>query len=192
MKRRRAMTIGLVVLAMLLMAQIPTRRAVVLYSNSAIVSTANPLPVSEAGGSFTVDQATHDNLNMNANVQVGDVDVSTTHGMPVHIVPADTGCTEESINAQNAGASIVVDQTAGGVVVAAASTSRCKLEICNIDDVYSVRCCGVSGTNTCVPSSTVGHLVEASTCWRTVSQQQFACYAVTSAVSLEVTELVKP
>lgn len=48
------------------------------------VDNANPVPVSDAGGTLTVDQATHDNLNANANMQVGDVDVG-----PANLVPVD-------------------------------------------------------------------------------------------------------
>jgi hypothetical protein len=39
--------------------------------------------------SLTVDQATHDNLNANANLQVGDADVSTSNPVPVEGPDAD-------------------------------------------------------------------------------------------------------
>ena len=57
------------------------------------VSGSNPIPISgtggtlsvnDGGGSLTVDQATHDSLNANANVQVGNVDVGS--GNPLYVV----------------------------------------------------------------------------------------------------------
>lgn len=62
------------------------------------VGNANPVPVSDAGGSLSVDdggaaltvdgaveatQDTHDDLNCNANLQYGNLDVSTTRPLPV-------------------------------------------------------------------------------------------------------------
>lgn len=44
------------------------------------------LSVDDNGGSLTVDQATHDNLNVNANIQVGDVDVAVGNPVPVDVV----------------------------------------------------------------------------------------------------------
>ena len=41
------------------------------------------LSVDDNGGSLTVDQATHDNLNANANIQVNDTDVATGNPVPV-------------------------------------------------------------------------------------------------------------
>jgi len=41
------------------------------------------LSVDDNGGSLTVDQATHDSLNANANIQVGDADVSSSNPVPV-------------------------------------------------------------------------------------------------------------
>lgn len=85
-----------------------------LQVNHAAVSNSNPVPISDAGGSVTVDvgtalpagtaivgkvgidqttdgttnkvaatQATHDNFNANANIQVGDADVSSTNPVPI-------------------------------------------------------------------------------------------------------------
>jgi len=79
-----------------------------LQVGGADVSNANPVPVSDAGGSLTVDdgglsltvdQATHDLLNANANIQVGDVDVANANPVPV----------------SDAGGSLTVDQGAAGV-----------------------------------------------------------------------------
>jgi len=38
--------------------------------------------ISDGGGSVTVDQTTHDNLNTNANLQVGNADVATANPVP--------------------------------------------------------------------------------------------------------------
>lgn len=43
----------------------------------------NPLQVGDAGGSITVDQAAHDNLNANVNLQVANTDVSAVNPVPV-------------------------------------------------------------------------------------------------------------
>ena len=45
------------------------------------------LSVDDNGGSLTVDQATHDNFNANANIQVGDADVSTTNPVVIAEIP---------------------------------------------------------------------------------------------------------
>lgn len=59
---------------------------------NADVGNANPVPVSDAGGtitvddgagSLTVDQAAHDNFNANANIQVGNADVGASNPVPV-------------------------------------------------------------------------------------------------------------
>jgi len=42
----------------------------------------NPLQVGDAGGSITVDQAAHDNLNANTNLQVANTDVSAANPVP--------------------------------------------------------------------------------------------------------------
>jgi hypothetical protein len=65
------------------------------------VSDTNPLPIDDAGGSLTVDatnldiraltntdvvtveQATHDSLNLNANLQIANTDVAATNPVPV-------------------------------------------------------------------------------------------------------------
>lgn len=79
------------------------------------VSNSNPVPVSDAGGSLTVDannldirdltsvsdsvqvlQATHDNLNANANIQVGNADVA--NGNPVPISDAGSSITVDANN----------------------------------------------------------------------------------------------
>lgn len=79
------------------------------------VANGNPVPVSDAGGSLTVDavdldirdldsaqdsvevlQATHDNLNANANIQVGDADVA--NGNPVPVSDAGGSITVDAVD----------------------------------------------------------------------------------------------
>ena len=79
------------------------------------VANGNPVPVSDAGGSLTVDavdldirdldsatdsvevlQATHDNLNANANIQVGDADVA--NGNPVPVSDAGGSLTVDAVD----------------------------------------------------------------------------------------------
>lgn len=79
------------------------------------VANGNPVPVSDAGGALTVDasnldirdltsvsdtvgvlQATHDSLNANANIQVGDADVA--NGNPVPVSDAGGALTVDASN----------------------------------------------------------------------------------------------
>ena len=55
------------------------------------INAANPLPIGDAGGSITVDQVTHDELNANVNLQVNDTDVSAANPVPGDVItmPAD-------------------------------------------------------------------------------------------------------
>ena len=106
------------------------------------VSNGNPVPVSDAGGSLTVDatdldirdltsasdsvevlQDTHDDLNANANIQVGDSDVSTSNPIPTKHIRSGTGThsnvagsassvTVLASNANRLGATIYNDSTA--------------------------------------------------------------------------------
>lgn len=48
---------------------------------------AGTLSVDDGAGSLTVDQATHDNFNANANLQVANADVSDTNPVPVIVLP---------------------------------------------------------------------------------------------------------
>lgn len=57
-----------------------------LGSNNDVVVSATDLDIRDltsASDSVEVLQATHDNLNLNANLQVGDADVSTSNAVPV-------------------------------------------------------------------------------------------------------------
>ena len=62
-----------------------------------LVGSANPVPISDNGttlsvddgaGSLTVDQATHDNLNCNANLQVADADVANGNPCLLYTSPS--------------------------------------------------------------------------------------------------------
>jgi hypothetical protein len=45
-------------------------------------SGGSAVNIQDGGNEITVDQATHDNLNLNANLQVGDADVAATNPVP--------------------------------------------------------------------------------------------------------------
>lgn len=64
-----------------------TALRVKLRVGTADVSNSNPVPVSDAGGTLTVDQATHDSLNTNANLQIGDADAPGGAGVVTASTP---------------------------------------------------------------------------------------------------------
>lgn len=79
------------------------------------VTIQEPLSVDDGGGSLTVDQSIHDNLNANANIQVGNVDVA--NGNPVPISDAGGSITvdgavtiQEPLSVDDGGGSLTVDQ----------------------------------------------------------------------------------
>jgi len=94
-----------------------------LQVGGADVSNANPVPVSDAGGSLTVDdgglsltvdQATHDLLNANANIQVGDADVAVGNPVPTTAV-TDTEVVQPTHDDLNANVNLQVgDADVGG------------------------------------------------------------------------------
>lgn len=104
------------------------------------VSAANPVPVSDNGGSLTVDgivtaeQAVHDNLNANANIQIGNVDVGGANPVPVSdnglsltvdgtVAVSSVGGTvtiAEPVSVDDNGGSLTVD---GTVAVSSVTTS---------------------------------------------------------------------
>lgn len=101
------------------------------------VSNANPVPVSDAGGSLTVDQPAHDNLNANANIQVGDVDVG-----PANLVPVDVANNVETTFDHGSNSAIGVAATQFivaatpavlGVEVKAANDNTANIYIGNAD-----------------------------------------------------------
>ena len=60
---------------------------VTIASNStgvlSVDDNGTTLSVDDGAGSLTVDQGVHDSLNVNANIQVGDADVTTSNPVPV-------------------------------------------------------------------------------------------------------------
>jgi len=80
--------------------------------NGAAITAANPLEVNAtlaAGGVVEVEQATHDDLNCNANIQVGNVDVGPAN--PVDV--ATEGITISQTPAITAGAYAAGDAVGG-------------------------------------------------------------------------------
>lgn len=76
---------------------------------------------------------------------------------------SERACASIRVNAKGvAGASVVVDGTVGGVVVADANTSRCMLWLDN-DTANAMRCAPSSGPYALVVSTTVGFLWPATT-----------------------------
>lgn len=65
----------------------------ITISGKGLTNAANPMQLGDASGSLTVDQATHDNLNANVNLQVGDADVADDNPVPVggSITPGTSG-----------------------------------------------------------------------------------------------------
>jgi len=62
-------------------AEVTALRVTMANDSTGVVS------VDDNAGSLTIDQATHDNLQANANIQVGDADVSTTNPVPIAEIP---------------------------------------------------------------------------------------------------------
>ena len=67
------------------------------------INAANPLPttaiIDDGGGSITVDQAAHDNLNANANLQVGNADVADDNPVPGDVITMPAAAWTTLINA---------------------------------------------------------------------------------------------
>lgn len=123
------------------------------------LDTTNAVPVTDNGGSLTVDatdldirdltsvsdsvevlQDTHDDLNANANIQVGNTDVSAANPVPVTITDPGTSSTEvhdyDTSASVAAGATDTHTYTASGGVfllrqVSAASSGGSKVEVKN-------------------------------------------------------------
>ncbi len=91
------------------------------------VSASNPMPC-------LVEQATHDSLNLNANLQVGDTDVGGGNPVPVSVIQVDTSIgfhNELELN----------DETSTTVVGAGGSGVRHMVDsvtICNASSVIAV------------------------------------------------------
>jgi len=84
-------------------------------------STPQEIVIDKDNGSITVFQPTHDDLNANANIQIGNVDIADANPVPVKAVPGTL--TDRSITATGA------SQTA-----AVANTSRQYLFMQNISN----------------------------------------------------------
>lgn len=81
--------------------------------------------IQDGGNSLTVDQATHDNFNANANLQVGDADVA--NGNPVPVSDAGGALTVDGTVTQVGGAvasNTKVSPVGGSKIVAASGTAE--------------------------------------------------------------------
>jgi len=122
---------------------------------SGTVSVNEPVSVDDNGGSLTVDgtvtaaQTTHDNLNLNATIQVGDVDVGNANPVPVSdaggsltvdgtVAATQSGSWTVSVNepvsVDDNGGSLTVDGTvaatqSGSWTVTAAQTTHDNLNL---------------------------------------------------------------
>jgi hypothetical protein len=140
------------------------------------VSNANPVPVSDAGGSLTVDatdldirdldsaqdsvevlQATHDNLNANANIQVGDADVGNANPVPV----SDAGgsvtvdATDLDIRNLSAAQDNVAIRDAGGDELAINTDGSINVVLSN--DVPGTEICDRKTTASVVANASTNH-----------------------------------
>ena len=95
------------------------------------------LSVDDNGGSLTVDQVTHDNLQCNANMQVGDADVG-----PANLVPVDIANNVETTfdHGSNSAIGLVATQFIAantpavlGVEVKAANGNTANVYVGNVD-----------------------------------------------------------
>lgn len=71
----------------------------------AVTQSTSPWVVGDGGSSITVDQSTHDNLNLNANLQVANADVA--NGNPVPVSDAGGTLTVDQPTAANLNATVV-------------------------------------------------------------------------------------
>ena len=95
------------------------------------------LSVDDNAGSLTVDQATHDNLNANANIQVGDVDVGPANPVPVDVVDRVETTFDHGSNSGIgvAATRFIVAATPAtlGVEVKAANSNTANVYVGNVD-----------------------------------------------------------
>lgn len=82
------------------------------------------LSIDDNGGSLTIDQATHDLLNANANIQVADTDVSTANPVPVTIV--DPGVSSTEVHDYDTAATVAGDATDNHDYTASGGTFICR------------------------------------------------------------------
>jgi len=94
------------------------------------------ISVDDGGGSLTVDQATHDNLNANANIQVGDADVANGNPVPVSdaggSITVDGAVTiQEPLSVDDNGGSLTIDNAALSVVGGGAEATALRVTVAN-------------------------------------------------------------
>jgi len=76
----------------------------------------NVISVDDGAGSLTVDQGTHDNLNCNANVQVGDADNSETNPVFIgHIAESSWTTPTNIVTTYDDGTSYATSQTSAAI-----------------------------------------------------------------------------
>ena len=123
----------------------------------------SPVPVSDAGGSLTVDgsvtvsatdldirdldsasdsvevlQPTHDDLNLNANIQVGDTDVSGANPVPV----SGTVTVNQPVSIDDNGGSITIDNTNLDTALATGTRTHNTVSSTGVGSVPAGSFCG--------------------------------------------------
>jgi hypothetical protein len=76
------------------------------------VANGNPVPISDAGNSITIDQSIHDNLNGNMNLQIGDSDNSSNNPLFASLQLSSTPISNLApMPISDAAGSLTVDQS---------------------------------------------------------------------------------
>ena len=101
--------------------------------------------ISDGGSSITVDQTTHDNLNANANLQVGNADVADLNPVPTKLIGSNAGASEV----------LTVNNTVGGVGFTGAKITGQTKAFVTVETAQ-IRFT-LDGT---APTTAVGHLLE--------------------------------
>jgi len=141
-------------------SKIPTLGQKTMAGSSPVViaSDQSSIPVTDNGGSLTVDglltvqQGTHDNLNANANLQVGNVDVSTGNPVPVDIQDASLTVDIDAVGILDNSATPVRISPAredGNLATIAGDTTSLdsKVTVANTSDTRITQIGGATGTN---------------------------------------------
>ena len=100
-------------------------------------SGGSAVNIQDGGNTITVDQATHDNFNVNANLQVGDADASSTNPVPVYqtedpadeIVAYNTSASVASSASVNHDYTVTAAKTFLGQEIWASASSKIKVEV---------------------------------------------------------------
>jgi len=108
-----------------------------VFTITVVPFAQSPVPIATSG-SIEVLQAVHDFLNLNANIQINDIDISTTNPIPVDSAP---------VIPVNATTTIIAVGTSEVEVTAA--TNQTALKITNLDNgkVFYSFDTGVSSSN---------------------------------------------